>query len=169
MQEIIQFLQTNVFLVVISVITIILFVWVILLQISLLRFKKMGSGVHLGEEGKRLEGVIEQQAQSIKALDKDIHELFDISNQINMLAHKGIHKVSMVRFNPFNDVGGDQSFSIALLNGRNNGIVLSSLYTREGTRIYSKSITSGKSEKHPLTEEELRVVKSAIDMETKKI
>ena len=55
------------------------------------------------------------------------------------------------------------------LNGKNNGIVISSLHTREGTRVYSKAIAGGKAEKYPLTEEEEQVVKNAMAQETKKI
>jgi uncharacterized glyoxalase superfamily protein PhnB len=75
----------------------------------------------------------------------------------------------MVRFNPFNDMGGDQSFAMALLNGKNNGLVISSLYTKEGTRVFSKAIKAGKTEKHPLTEEEEEAIKIALAKEDRKI
>jgi hypothetical protein len=66
-------------------------------------------------------------------------------------------------------VGGDQSFAIALLDGDDNGLTLSSLYTREGTRIYSKSIVAGKSEKYPLTEEEKQAIEIAKKSKIEKI
>jgi len=47
-----------------------------------------------------------------------------------------IQKVSVVRFNPFNDLGGNQSFTVALLDGNNSGTVITSLFTREGNRVY---------------------------------
>jgi len=143
--------------------------WNIFIQISLRRLKEKNKTLFSGNNAKNLEGIIMEQAKSIKTLDKDIQELYGISNQVNTLAFKSLHKTGMVRFNPFKEVGGDQSFSIALLNGKNNGIVISSLYTREGTRIYSKAITAGKSEKYPLTEEEERAIKIALASETKKI
>ena len=122
-----------------------------------------------GNKVTNLEDLLINQAKSIQVLDKDIQELYDISNQINALAAKGFHKFGMMRFNPFKDVGGDQSFSIAILNGKNNGITLSSLYTREGTRIYAKSIAAGKSEKHSLTEEEKKSIEIAMEQENKKV
>ena len=61
----------------------------------------------------------------------------------------------------FGDIGGDQSFALALLDGKNSGIVISSLHTREGTRIYSKPIIKGESEKYTLTEEEKQAIKTA--------
>ena len=58
-------------------------------------------------------------------------------------------------------MGGNQSFAIALLDGHNNGLVISSLYTREGTRIYAKPIIKGNSPRHPLTEEEKKAIAKA--------
>jgi hypothetical protein len=137
--------------------------------IKLRRLKKRQGEYNLGDAGARVEEALAKHAKLLQTLDKDIQELYNISNQINSLALRGLHKVSMLRFNPFKELGGDQSFSIALLNGKNNGVVLSSLHTREGTRVYSKTIAAGKSEKHPLTDEEREVVKKAMAQETKKI
>jgi len=148
---------------------IILLIWIIYLHLSLKKMRKKSAEFFAGNDVKSVEDVIVGHSKSIKALDKDIQELYNISNQINMLAHKGLHKFGMVRFNPFKDVGGDQSFAVAMLNSKNNGLVISSLYTREGTRIYSKAITGGESEKYPLTEEEKQVIKLAKLTETKKI
>lgn len=167
--EIIQLVESNKWLSIGAFLLLLELIWIIYLQMALSRFKKKGSSVHLGEEGKRLEEMIYHQSKNIKSLDKEIHELYEISNQINNLAFRGIHKVAMARFNPFNDVGGDQSFSMALLNGKNSGVVISSLYTREGTRVFSKAIVAGKADKHPLTEEEIQVVKSAMDSEIRKV
>lgn len=144
------------------------FIWIIVLQVGVSRLKRK-KGLEAKGDVKSLEDVIVKHEQSLKDLDKDIVELFNISNQINELAFRGLHKVGTVRFNPFKDVGGDQSFAIALLNGKNNGIVISSLYTREGTRVYSKAIVNGKSEKHPLTEEEEQAIGLAISKNGKKI
>lgn len=100
-------------------------------------------------------------AQALKALDSDIQELYSISNQIHALANRSLFKLGVIRFNPFKDIGGDQSFSVAFLDGKNSGVVLSSLHTREGTRVYAKPIAEGQAEKYPLTEEEKRAVKIA--------
>ncbi|MCX6763575.1 MAG: DUF4446 family protein, partial [Candidatus Moranbacteria bacterium] len=111
-----------------------LFIWNIILQSNISRIKKSQKELFSGTKAKDLEAVIMEQSKSLKTLDKDIQELFNISNQINALSLRGLHKTGVVRFNPFKDVGGDQSFSLALLNGKDNGIVISSLFTREGTR-----------------------------------
>ncbi len=116
-----------------------------------------------GKKGTDLEEIILNQQKEIEKLDKDIEKIYKGSEKIYKLAHKGIHKIGVIRFNPFKDVGGDQSFAIALLDGKNNGLVISSLYTREGTRIYTKSIIKGVSPKHPLTEEEKKAITKALN------
>lgn len=122
-----------------------------------------------GKEVADLESLILAHSSEILAIDKEIQELFEISNQIHTLALKSIHKVGVVRFNPFKDIGGDQSFAIALLDGKNSGLVISSLHTREGTRIYSKPILKEDSEKYTLTEEEKAAIKSAVTIKPVKL
>jgi hypothetical protein len=136
----------------------ILFTWNIVLHVKINRREKPTVS---GEKPANLDEILENHDKTLKLLDKDIQELYNISNQINALAFRGLHKFGMIRFNPFNDVGGDQSFAIAFLNGKDNGLVISSLYTREGTRVYSKSIVNGESEKYPLTDEEKQAINIA--------
>ena len=107
--------------------------------------------------------------KEIIAIDKDVQELFEISNTLHSLAQKSIHKVGVVRFNPFKDIGGDQSFALALLDGKNSGVVISSLHTREGTRIYSKPVIKGTSEKYALTDEEKAAIKAAVAIKPTKV
>ena len=140
-----------------------LVIWNILQQLQLTKFKKRNAELFSGKKVANVEELLLAHVQALKTLDKDIQELYNISNQINRLAHRGFHKMGFVRFNPFKDVGGDQSFAIALLDGKNNGLTLSSLYTREGARVYAKLITAGESEKHPLTEEEKKTIAEAIN------
>jgi len=147
-------------------VSLILLFWNIALQIQISRLKKRSREFFAGGKVDNLEDLILSQAKSLKLLDKDIQELYTISNQINALAFRGFHKLGVVRFNPFRDVGGDQSFSVALLNGRNDGLTISSLFTREGSRVYTKTILAGVSEKHPLTEEEKEAIKLAINSKT---
>ena len=77
-----------------------------------------------------------------------------------VLNKKNIQKVGLIRFNPFDDAGGNISFAIALLSDHDDGVVISSLHGRGGTRVYSKPIKSGKSE-FKLTDEEIQAIKEA--------
>ena len=70
-------------------------------------------------------------------------------------------KISVVRFNPFGDTGGDQSFSLAVLDAHDSGYVLSSIHGRQGTRVYVKPIDFGKS-KYQLSTEEDQALSQAV-------
>lgn len=141
--------------------TIILFVWTVLQQINIAQIKKRQKKLFEGAKGKDLEKIILECKKRTMNIESDIKDLYEITSKIHELSLEGLHKVGMVRFNPFRDIGGDQSFSVALLDGDDNGIVLSSLYSREGVRIYAKSIQKGLCEKHQLTEEEKHAISIA--------
>lgn len=129
------------------------------LSLSLfLRLRKMRrdlSAFLSGKDGTDLESVILGHSERIDAIDVEIRSLYEAAEELYLLGQEGIHRTELVRFNPFKEVGGNQSFVIALLNGRNDGFVLSSLHTREGTRIYAKPVVLGNAtEGHPLSKEE---------------
>ena len=70
-------------------------------------------------------------------------------------------KINILRFNPFEDIGGDQSFILTILNRNNDGVVLTSLHNRDLTRIYAKPIKKGEGDNITLSKEEkLAIVKT---------
>jgi hypothetical protein len=68
--------------------------------------------------------------------------------------------VGLIRFNPFNEIGGDHSFSLAILDGGDNGIIITGLHTRDRTRIYAKQVNKGKSDLELSTEEQKALLKA---------
>jgi hypothetical protein len=91
--------------------------------------------------------------ERLERLEKEIDNLKMEVERLEKINVSNIQKIGLVRFNPFEDLGGDQSFSLALLDGNDNGIVITSLFLKEGNRIYSKLIENGNS-KYKLTPEE---------------
>jgi hypothetical protein len=75
-------------------------------------------------------------------------------------------KIGFLRYNPFSDTGGDQSFCLCVLNQHNTGFLLTSLHSREQTRIYAKSIIEGKSIQAELSKEESEVLQKALSSKT---
>lgn len=71
-----------------------------------------------------------------------------------------VQKVALVRFNPFKELGGDHSFSLAILDGKDSGVVITGLHTRDRTRVYMKAINRGKAE-YELSSEERRALSLA--------
>jgi hypothetical protein len=115
-----------------------------------------------GSNAKNLESTILSQIQHSQKISKDLQELYTFNKKVHELAHKGLYKVGFIRFNPFKDVGGNQSFAVAFLDGKKNGVVFSSLYTKEGSRLYAKPIQDGLGlPQYPLTQEEKEAVATA--------
>lgn len=73
-----------------------------------------------------------------------------------------MQKVALKRYNPYKDTGGDQSFSVALLNGRGDGVVITSLHARAATRVFAKSVKAGREIGIEFSEEEKQVIKEAL-------
>ena len=138
-----------------------LLIWVVFLQVKISGIKKNQEVLFNGKKAKDLEKVILENKGRIQKISEETENLYSITSKINQHSLKSIHKMGLIRFNPFREIGGDQSFSLALLDDENTGAVISSLYSREGVRIYAKSIQKGQSVKYPLTEEEKQAISIA--------
>lgn len=141
-------------------IALVFFAWNLTLHWQVWQTTKKIRLMFKGKEVADLEGVIFEQIKRLRQNEKNLKELEKFSKNLEKIARKSIQKTGVVRFNPFKDMGGDQSSSIALLDDHNSGLVISSLFTREGTRIYTKPIEQGSS-KYQLTEEEKEAIKQA--------
>lgn len=102
-------------------------------------------------------------AHHLKRVDKVAGHLDQLDDAYKRLAATGSlasQKISIVRFNPFGDTGGDQSFVLAVLDAHDSGYVITSIHGREGTRVYVKPVDDGTS-KYPLSEEEKQALNQA--------
>lgn len=104
--------------------------------------------------------------QRLAQAEKTIKELTQRTEILEKIGQIAVQKIGFKRFNPFADTGGDNSFALALLDHKSNGVIISSLYTREGVRIYAKKIETGLS-KQPLSKEEKEVMEEAISQNSK--
>ena len=112
-----------------------------------------------------LESLVAELGKRLRDSEDHFRQLRDDVARIDVMAGQAVQKVAAIRYNPFGDVGSDQSFAIALLDSEDNGVVISSLYAREGTRVYAKPIVKGES-KHHLSNEEKEAIRRAIQHET---
>ncbi len=132
----------------------------IFLSLYILRFKKKLDLLFQGKKAKDLEEILLEGFKKIERQEGDLKELIQKIKKLEGISQKCFQKIGVLRFNPFENVGGNQSFVIALLDSQNNGFVVSSLYTREGNRIYAKQIQNGNSQ-HSLSIEEKEAIKTA--------
>jgi len=119
-------------------------------------FRKLSKGVGRNDLIRiltRLSEIEKENSESIGRIDKQIEEI-----KKDMSYH--LQKVSLVRFNPFSEMGGDHSFSLALLDAHLTGFIITGLHTRERTRVYIKKIEEGKC-KQDLSKEEREALKKA--------
>lgn len=98
----------------------------------------------------------------IEKLEVGLNNLKSSHSNLNAKSVEFLQKVGFLRFNPFEETGGDQSFSVALLDGNDDGFVLTSLHTRSGTRNYAKQIKNGKNRQQGFSKEEQKVINLAI-------
>ena len=109
-----------------------------------------------GPQGEDLEGLLERTlTQSQLAMDNSALALERATLEVAR-NQGGIQKFALMRYNAFEDVTGEQSFSIALLDGNGNGTVITSILGRQNSRCFGKAITNGQP-MQPLSDEEQRV------------
>ncbi len=97
---------------------------------------------------------------SFAELEKKVNDLEILVESLKRENEKSIQKLGIVRFNPFSNTGGDQSFSLALLDKKNNGTIITSFYSNEGSSVYAKPIENGKST-YILSDEEKEAIEKA--------
>jgi hypothetical protein len=115
--------------------------------------------------GRVKEGDLKQVLDEILKTVKQSHEeRRQLAQEIERLRLEGlgsIQKVGLVRYNPFSDTGGNQSFVLALLDGKDCGFVITSLHSRESTRVFAKPVTGGKEKDFEFSKEEAQAIKEA--------
>lgn len=134
----------------------------LVLLISFFLLKKKLNFFLQGKNAKNLEESINNLINDTALLRLNLVKMTQEQEKHEETLSTTIRKVGIVRFNPFNNTGGDQSFAIAFLNSENSGIIISSLFLREGTRVYAKPVNKLKST-YSLSKEEEEAIKKATD------
>jgi hypothetical protein len=119
----------------------------------------LGQYQHLmtGTSGGTLEMMLNEHISQVRASASRMDTLDLLVQRLERDAQFSLQHLGLVRFNPFRDTGGDQSFAIALVDSKGHGFVLSSLHARDATRIYAKPLEEWGSP-HPLTDEEKQAI-----------
>jgi uncharacterized protein DUF4446 len=139
----------------------VLVVWVALLQRSEASLRRRLRRVLPSGEATSLDQVLEGQLARLETLSQRLDALNKLQHELEEITQRSIQKVGVVRYNPFSDTGGDQSFAIALLDSLGNGVVVSSLHSRTDTRVFAKQVQAGRS-RYPLSDEEQDAIKKAL-------
>ena len=136
-------------------------IWLLLLQRSEARLRGRLRTI-LNDAGTTgLDEVLDAQRQGIEGLSRRLDTVTALQRELDAAAKLALQRVGLVRYNPFQGSGGDQSFALALLDHAGTGIVISSLHGRAETRIFAKRIENGRSS-HSLSEEEQQAIRAAL-------
>lgn len=136
----------------------VIFVWLVTLSFFFARILSHYNRITKGVSTKSLKTVLEELLRETEVNKKDIDYLKDYSLKLEKDGLLHIQKIGLLRFNPFKDTGGDQSFILSLVDRQDTGVIISALYSRSGTRWYAKKVKNGKGVEYDLSEEERKVL-----------
>lgn len=129
---------------------------------ALNKMRKMYQNLLHYNSGQNLDELLNQLGERVF---KNEESIANIDKNLNKVEEQGkchFQKWALLRYKAFSNTGGDQSFSLALLDADDNGVVLSSIYGRDDSRVYAKSVQQGKSS-YVLSEEEAKVLRQAME------
>lgn len=140
---------------------VVLLLAVILLARRTSRLDRRLRGLTRGGDGQSLETILDAHLDKVYAVARDVDDLAARSAMLEATQRRALQRIGLVRFNPFEDTGGNQSFALAVIDARGDGFVVSSLHARAGTRVYGKAVSGGRSES-TLSAEEAEALRLAL-------
>ena len=147
---------------VLAALVVLLLVVVLSMGIRLGRATRAYREVARGADGASLHDLLAGNASAVERASERMSDIEAMHGLINERTRRSLQHIGMVRFNPFDDTGSDQSFAIALLDDRRDGVVISSLHGRANTRLFAKPVADGGST-HNLSEEEAQAIRIAVE------
>lgn len=164
MQSIIQLISNFQVYILLGFLILILILFILLISAnrSLSRLEKKYKKFMRGVDNKNLEELVTSYLDKIDKTQEDYKYMKDLYENLNTRFKKCIQKCSIVRYRAFEDVGSDLSFSIALLDENNDGVIITGIYGRNQSTTYAKPIDKGMS-RYELSDEEKQVLNNCIN------
>lgn len=165
MQEVIELIKSDYFMLGMFIIMILLFFITIFVAVKYSKLEKnykkfiekLGNGNTIQED-------LETFMYRVDKVEKNNAEIAGFCENLNKELETCIQKIGIIRYNAFKDTGSDLSFALAMLDDKNNGVVLNGIYSREMSNIYAKPVKNGESS-YTMSEEEKMAVQKAINSE----
>ncbi len=167
MDNFLELLKSDAFLIIVLLISIISIILLIVNYVKLNRINKNYSEfMKKVGNGKNIDETLKSYMEDVQKVDKLNKEILNYCENLDKTVDNCIQKIGLVRYNAFKDVGSNLSFALAILNNKNDGVVLNGIYSRDMSNIYAKPIVNGTSE-YALSDEEKEAIKKAISEENK--
>ena len=145
-----------------AIITLLLLITTIVLLLSVNKVEKKYRKMMRGTNSRNLEEVINSNLDNIDVALNNSKESLERCEKIAEDLKSCVNKVAIMRYKAFEYVGSDLSFSIAILDSYNDGVIITGIYSRHDSTTYAKPIDKGIS-RYDLSEEELHVLNEAIN------
>ncbi len=151
----------NIIILSLTALILITLIWNVVLSVKISNVDSKYKKFMRGSSGKNFESMLMDHMGDIEAAIERVNiineDLVNVKNQMD----KCMQKCNIIRYNAFSDTGSDLSFSIAMLDNFNDGIIITSIYGRNESITYAKPISKGTS-KYPLSVEEEMVLNRSI-------
>ncbi len=151
---------TNLIILTMMIMVFIIFILTIVNRIKISKLKKRYEKIINEVSDKNIEGILLDYYEKVESVRKENKNINANIDRVNHNMKQCAQKIGVVRYNAFEDVGSDLSFSIAILDKNDNGLVINGVYSRENSTVYAKPIENGKS-KYKLSSEEEQALELA--------
>jgi len=144
-----------------AVLLVALLVWLVILHIRLSRLlQRYLTLMRGGDDGKSLEQILDSYLEQAQTTATQVEQLNSVARQLEKAAKLSLQHLGVLRFDAFPDAAGQQSYALALVDGHGNGVVLSSIASRQATRTYAKPLKQWETD-YTLTDEEKEAIAQA--------
>lgn len=163
METILNFLRSDIFLIILFVFLLVILILYFRVTMHLRKLRESYSKFmnKLGN-GNDLEQMMRNYIDKVEKTDERNEEIINYCKKIDNEIKGCTQKIGIVRYNAFKDTGSDLSFTLALLDKYNNGVVLNGIYARDSSNIYAKPVENGES-KYVLSNEEKEAIKIVVE------
>ncbi len=143
------------------IVYLVIFIWLGIISFFVFRFVRTFTKLTKGLSDKDLRFILEAILKKIENQDKNTELIKQEILKIKTDDLSHVQKIGLIRYNPFSETGGNQSFVLALLDGNDCGLVITSLHSREATRVFTKPVKNGKESGYEFSKEEIQAVMTA--------
>lgn len=163
MENILNFLRTDLFLIILLLSIILMLTLYISNSIKLSKLRKSYKQFmkKLGK-GEKIDEMLKEYIETVEDIEEKQENLENYCNKLEKNMNTCMQKIGLIRYSAFKDTGSDLSFTLAILDKYNDGVVLNGIYSREMSNIYAKPVKNGNSI-YTLSEEEKQAIQKAIE------
>ena len=162
MQEITSLMQNGIFLVALLGINLLLIIGLVVNTIRISKIKKENKELITKLSGTDIKEDLKEYIHRVENVEQKTDTIINYCKNLENNITKCVQKIGIVRYSAFRDTGSDLSFALALLDHKNNGVILNGIYSREMSNIYAKPVENGEST-YTISEEEKIALQRAIN------